>query len=265
MISSLSNQNVKYVRRLQTDRRFRHREQSYIVEGTRWLRELSAFQKALKYLYYSEDWVTSADNQQILAQFGGSRQCVSNEVMKAMSATEAAPGILAIVAMQSLQIPPQPSLMIILDGIADPGNLGTILRTSVATGVEAALLGPGCVDVYNPKVVRGAMGAHLRLPVYHLDWEEISTIVAGIPVYLADSEGDLTYTDVDWVRPSTLIIGNEAHGGSEEARSLASNTIAIPMHDGAESLNAAVAASVILFETVRQRGLSKNSRLANNY
>ena len=262
MISSISNQKVKYVRRLQADRRFRHREQSFVVEGTRWLRELLAQPQALQYLYYCNDWANLTDNQQILAQFEVSRQCVSDEVMRAMSATEAAPGILAVVAINSQPIPFQPKLIIILDAISDPGNLGTILRTAVATGVEAVLLGPGCVDVYNPKVLRSAMGAHLRLPVHYVDWSEISSIVEGIPVYLADSVGDLLYTNVDWVAPSALIIGNEAHGGSEQARTLASNMIAIPMVDGAESLNAAVAASVILFEAVRQRGLIDNSKLA---
>ena len=255
MISSLSNDKVKYVRRLQTDRRFRHREQSFVVEGTRWLTELLAHPHALRQVFYREDWVTTADRERILAQVNVDRQSVSKEVLRAMSATETAPGILAVVTIDSLPIPPRPTLLIILDAIADPGNLGTILRAAVATGVNAALLGPGCVDVYNPKVVRSGMGAHMRLPVYHLDWSEISTLVEGLYVWLAAGDGPIVYTAVDWRNPSALIVGNEAYGGGEQARNLATDSIAIPMHAGAESLNAAMAASVILFETVRQRGL----------
>jgi RNA methyltransferase, TrmH family len=256
MISSLSNQKVKYIRRLQVDRRFRQKEESFVVEGTRWLIELLAHPQALQQVFYREDWASSADNARILAQVGAVRQCVSDDVMAAMSATETPPGILAVVVIKPQPIASHPTLMIILDAITDPGNLGTILRSAVAAGVDGALLGPGCVDIYNPKVVRGAMGAHLRLPAHHLDFRQIAALVAGFPVYLATGDGEVVYTDVDWVSPSVLVVGNEAHGGGEQARALATSSIAIPMQSGAESLNAAVAASVILFEAVRQRSLA---------
>ncbi len=185
MISSLSNQKVKYVRRIQSDRRFRHRQQIFVVEGTRWLKELLVHPRALQHIYYREDWAEATDHALMLAQFQVSRQSVSEEVMKAMSATETAPGILAVVAIDPLPIPTQPTFMIILDAVTDPGNMGTILRSAAAAGVDAALLGPGCVDVYNPKVVRSAMGAHLRLPIHELIGRRYQMQVESFHVWLA--------------------------------------------------------------------------------
>lgn len=259
MISSLSNSKVKYVRRLQLDKRFRHREQVFVAEGTRWLNEILDHPQALIQLYYVDDWINAADNRAILAQVNGGGQSVSHEVMKAMSATETPPGVLAVVAMRLQQLPEFPTLAVILDAITDPGNLGTILRTAVATGVDAVLLAPGCVDIYNPKVIRSAMGAQLRLPCQQMNWQEITTYLSGIQVYLAAGDGKLIYTSVDWNQPSALIIGNEAHGGGQAAQNLAAQSVFIPMQKGAESLNAGVAASVFLFEAVRQKRLAKQA------
>jgi TrmH family RNA methyltransferase len=144
-------------------------------------------------------------------------------------------------------------LILILDGLRDPGNLGTILRSAEAVDVGYVILAPGSVDLYNPKVVRGAMGAHFRLPVHALDWPAISGAVAGRDVWLADAAGRVSYDAVDWSRPSVLIVGGESAGATEEAAALSTGRVSIPMAAGAESLNAAMAASVILFEAARQR------------
>ncbi|MDX1413381.1 MAG: RNA methyltransferase [Candidatus Promineifilaceae bacterium] len=256
MISSRSNQKVKYIRRLQSDRRFRRHEQAFVVEGTRWLKEFLVQPHRLKQIFYRADWAAAAENAHMLAHADVGKQSVSKEVMTAMSATETAPGILAVATVESLPIPTVPTLIVILDAINDPGNLGTILRSAAAAGVDAVLLGPGSVDIYNPKVVRSSMGALLRLPIHHLGWIQINKIVAGMDVWLAAGDGKKSYTAVDWRKPSALIVGNEAHGSSDKAQFLAESTIAIPMQSGTESLNAAMAASIIMFEAVRQRSLS---------
>jgi TrmH family RNA methyltransferase len=253
MISSLSNPNVKYVRRLQTDRRFRAREQVFVAEGTRWLVELAATATGLRQVYYTEKWLAEADHADILAQVSAKKQPVRDNVMSVMSATETPPGALAVVDFISLDIPSKASLLLILDGVSDPGNLGTILRTAGAAGVDAVLLSPGCVDLYNPKVVRGAMGSHLRLPTRRLSWAEIARTCEGIEIWLAAADARVPYTAVEWRNPAALIVGNEAHGASEMARTLADNSISIPMQARTESLNVAVATAVILFEAVRQR------------
>jgi TrmH family RNA methyltransferase len=142
---------------------------------------------------------------------------------------------------------------LILDGIADPGNLGTILRTAAAASVGLVVLAPHCVDPFNPKALRSAMGAHFRIPIARQSWDEIAGAVSGLSLYLADSGGTLPYYNVDWRGPSALIVGGEAHGADPHARQLAGATVAIPMGSAVESLNAASAAAVILFEIRRQR------------
>lgn len=256
MISSLSNPKVKYVRRLQVDRRFRHKERSFVAEGTRWLIEILAHPHRLRQLYFQDEWSAITEHQQILTQLGVEGQNVSDDVMRSMSDTETPQGILAVLSIEKQPLPPDPDLLLILDALNDPGNLGTILRTAAAAGVGGVLLAPGCVDAFNPKVVRGSMGAHLRLPIHYLNWREIAGHVENLAIYLAAGEADFLYTDVDWTKPSALIIGNEAHGGGDKARQLAGKKIAIPMQEQAESLNAAVATGIILFEGVRQKNLA---------
>jgi TrmH family RNA methyltransferase len=128
-----------------------------------------------------------------------------------------------------------------------------MLRTAVAAGVDGVLLAPGCVDATNPKVLRGSMGAHLRLPVAEMSWSEIGEVTAGMEVWVTAVSQAKEYTTVNWRQPAALIIGSEAHGIGPEAAPLASGQITIPMHAAVESLNAAVAAAVILFEAARQR------------
>ncbi|HID52411.1 MAG TPA: RNA methyltransferase [Anaerolineae bacterium] len=257
MISSVSNPKVKDVTRLQNDRRFRQRKQAFVAEGSRWAMDAAAMQAAPLSVFVTDDWRNTAVHTDILAQLEALAQrpslLVTPQVMAAMSDTTTPPGILLVLPIQPRPLPAHPSLILILDGIGTPGNLGTMLRTAAAAGADAVLLAPGCVDAYNPKVVRGSMGALLRLPVQALSWAEIEEVVRDTAVYTATIDADITYIEVDWQRPSSLIIGSEAHGVSPAARQLAGGAVAIPMHAATESLNAAVAAGVILFEAARQR------------
>jgi TrmH family RNA methyltransferase len=179
---------------------------------------------------------------------------VSESVMRDCSDTVAPQGILAVLPFPDLAPPWPVTFVLIVDRLRDPGNLGTLLRTALAAGVEQVLLAPGTVDFSNPKVVRSAMGAHLWLPIVDADWDTIADTVSACDVWLAAAGGARRYTEVDWTRPAALIVGGEAHGAGKEARSLARGRIAIPIQPSVESLNAAVAAAVILFEAVRQRG-----------
>ncbi|MEZ4593575.1 MAG: RNA methyltransferase [Chloroflexota bacterium] len=248
------------MRRLQTDRRFRNQEKQYVVEGTRWLTELVAMAHQPTLLFYTERWLETAVHAQILQQLTTLGQFtalpVSDELMQAMSDTNTPPGILAVLPMQPKPLPPHPSLLLVLDAINTPGNLGTMLRTASAAGVDGVLLGPDCVDLYNPKVVRGSMGAHLRLPVHSQTWAEIAETVRGMQVWVATIEAEMAYTAVNWTQPTALIIGSEAAGAGNAARQLAHSRVTIPMHAQTESLNAAVAAGILLFEAARQRQLN---------
>lgn len=253
MITSTSNSKVKHVRRLQSDRRYRERQQAYVVEGANWLEEAVDAFAAEASIYHTAQWAADAHNAALLARFGQAPQAVSDEVMAAMSDVETAPGALAVLPMRPKSLPASPTFLLVLDGVQTPGNLGTMLRTAAAAGVEGVLLAPGSVDAYNPKVLRGAMGAHLRLPIHSLEWEQIRAATAGTAVWLAAADGAVSYTDVNWRQPATLIVGSEAHGGGQQARALARGAVYIPMFANTESLNAAIAAGVILFEAARQR------------
>jgi TrmH family RNA methyltransferase len=253
MITSRSNPRVKYVRRLQADRRFRYREQAFVVEGTRWLSDLVRSAVTPREIYCTTEWLGSAANEALLARLAVTPTTVDPPIMAEMSDTETPPGVLAVVPLISRPIPDSRSLLLVLDAVGNPGNLGTMLRTAAAAGVDGVLLGPGCVDPYNPKVVRGSMGAHLRLPFVGMSWGEIVAAVSDMAVWLAVAEGGEDYSDVNWRRPSALIVGSEASGANTAAQEVATGQVTIPMQDQTESLNAAVAAAVILFEAARQR------------
>jgi TrmH family RNA methyltransferase len=174
--------------------------------------------------------------------------------MEACSVTEAPQPILAVLPFPSPPSRTPLTLALVADGIADPGNLGTLLRTAWACGVEAVFLSPGTVDAYNPKVVRSAMGAHFHLPLVHDEDEGILRRLDGLSVWLAQPRGGLVYDRLEARDPLALVVGQEAHGAGEFWRRCASGGVCIPMEGQVESLNAAIAAAVILFEIRRQRG-----------
>ena len=152
----------------------------------------------------------------------------------------------------NLKIPASPNFILIPDQVRDPGNLGTLIRSAAAAGVQALFLPDETTDAFAPKVVRSGMGAHFRLPIHVLTWDQIRENTKDIEVYLADMEGK-AFWETDLRKPLALIVGGEADGASEEARKLATQKISIPMAGNVESLNAGVAGSVVMFEVVRQR------------
>ncbi len=255
MITSTANEKVKYVRSLHR-RRARYRERHFVAEGVRLVEE--AFRAGIvpALVFYSQSLDSTPGGRELLAEIQKVESpalAVSERVMKALADTVSPQGVLAVLPFIELSPPAETSLVLVVDQLRDPGNLGTILRTANAAGVEQVFLTPQTVDPYNPKVVRGAMGAHFRLPIANRSWPQIAEALAGLRILLADVRGGQVYDEVDWTRPSALIIGGEAHGATSESAELATASITIPMPGGAESLNAAVAASIILFEAVRQR------------
>ncbi len=191
---------------------------------------------------------------------------VSERVIESIGETQTSQGVVCVLPLNAFdperirlrRSDAERPALLILDDLADPGNMGTILRTALAADVERVLLTPNCVDYYSPKVVRAAAGAHMLLPVETgLTWDTIGTRVQShcgeAPrVLLAEAESDQMYYQQDLTSPFALIIGNEAHGPSHEARALATQSVSIPLASGVESLNAAMAAGVILYEGVRQ-------------
>jgi RNA methyltransferase, TrmH family len=250
MITSLQNEKIKLAHALQTAAKSRRKEGKIALEGVRLVKDaLLAGHQPLFAL-------VTEDNQQtdllaLLRSRGVDPQPVSTEVMRHISDTQQPQGIVAVFNMPAPALPPQPRRILILDSIRDPGNMGTILRTAAAAGVQAVLLSPTCADPFNPKALRGGMGAHFRVPLLETAWEHIAEYCYNLQIYIADSAGDVRYDKAEWSAPWALIIGSEAHGGGSEARRLAQQRIFIPMAVSTESLNAAVAAGVILFEAMR--------------
>lgn len=213
------------------------------------------------FVFYTGDLAASRRGRALIQAVSASTKQVlevSDPVMAAMAATRTPQGIIAVLPFPEVA-PGESPLILVLDRLRDPGNLGTILRSAVAASVGQVITIKGTVDVLNPKVVRGAMGAHFRVPIScDRNWDEIGADLEGRQVLLADPQGRLPYYEVDWAQPTALIVGGEARGAGGEAKRLASDTVTVPMQGGTESLNVAVATSIILFEAARQRAVSES-------
>lgn len=251
MLTSLSNDQVKLVQKLQSQRRAREKEGRFVIEGARLVEEAALAGSPFDFVFYTNPDYRAQTILDRLAELEVETIEVSAQIMRACTDTEHPQSLLAVLPFPQLT-PAANTLLLICDRLADPGNLGTLLRTAAAARVDSVILAPGSVDPYNPKVVRSSMGAHFRVPIEALEWGQIRERVAGLKVWLAEARSGTQYDQVDWTEPSALIIGSEAEGPSDEARALADESVFIPMPGGADSLNAAVAGSVILFEAVRQ-------------
>ncbi len=260
MITSVHNPKIQAVRKLQSHIRERRAAQAFIVEGVRLAEEALQADWTAKQVFFTPG--LGEHGRTLVEDFRGRGALVeevSEAVMDAMSETETSQGLLVLVNQQTLPMTPRPDFLLILDSLRDPGNLGTMLRTAAAAGVQGVLLGPGCVDAWSGKVLRAGMGAHFHLPIHSLDWPEIDKLVKNpsciLQVYLADAKDGVPYTSADFGRPLALLVGGEAAGTGAEANRLADQRVHIPMPGGSESLNAGIAASILLFEVVRQRGI----------
>jgi TrmH family RNA methyltransferase len=256
MITSLDNDRIKYVRALQSRSRTRRKEEHFVIEGPTLLSEALSADAPLKEVFYTEVFADTDEGRRLLGEIskaGARLMGVDQAVMHAMSDTPTPQGVLGVLADLHLEIPDQVEFALIIDGIADPGNMGTIMRAAVAAGVPLMVTTAGTVDLTNPKVVRSAVGAHFRLPVRPLSWEGIRRRFADHVLLLAELRRGALYYEIDWRQPCALIVSEEAHGPSEPAQRVAHTRVTIPMLGGMESLNVAVATAIMLFERVRQR------------
>lgn len=180
---------------------------------------------------------------------------VTVPVLKAISDTVTPQGVLAVFPVP--QPPAQPiqgPIVLILDRVRDPGNAGTLLRSAAASGVACTVAFIDSVDAYAAKVIRSAMGAHFHLTILEdAHWSDLLPLLAGRPRRLATAHGGTSYDQVDWTTDCALILGGEAEGAGPEATVAASEQVTIPMAGPAESLNAAMAGTILLFDAARVR------------
>ncbi len=253
MISSSSNPKIKLVRALSGRAKERREAGTFLAEGVRLVEEANTAGWPFLFALYSDDLSERGrELVQKLQQKETDVEQVDARLLQSLSETETSQGILAVLEPHALPIAEPLDFILIPDSVRDPGNLGTLLRSADAAGVQAVLLPPESVDPFSPKVVRAGMGAHFRLPIREISWEEIRERSKGLQVYLADMHGASCW-EMNFKPPLALIIGGEASGATEPARKLADRLVSIPMLGKAESLNAAVAGSVLVFEVLRQR------------
>jgi TrmH family RNA methyltransferase len=262
VLTSTKNPTIKRFRSLMTDRKDRRRERLFIVEGVRLAEEaIRSDAQIVDALYNAEQLRTTERGQALLTHLGTlpNAQEAAPDVLAAASDTVTPQGIVALVRWPEIKSMGR-GVQLVLDAVQDPGNVGTLLRTAEATGVTQVICIVGTADVYSPKVVRAAMGAHFRLPIVQdVGWDEApSFLLDADNVYAAVASATMPYYAADWRQPAALIVGNEANGVSERGLAAATKQISIPMSGSVESLNAAVAGSVILFEALRQRKLGRS-------
>jgi TrmH family RNA methyltransferase len=264
MITSIQNPKVQLVRSLLARREQRVISQAYVIEGVRLAGEvykagispelvLSTSQLNSRGLELLDQWLTR----------GVSHLQLSPELMNRISNTEQSQGILAVIPASPLPLPQQMDLIVIADGIQDPGNLGTILRSSMAAGVQAVFITSGTTDPYAPKVLRSGMGAHFHISVQQMSASEIITLITAkqpeMKVFLAEAGRGTPCWEANLTQPVALVLGSEAHGPGEELVRASHESISIPMASAAESLNVSVSAGILLFEVVRQRAMHGSS------
>lgn len=259
MISSTTNKQVKYVSALVKKARLRKEEDLFVAEGVRMCAEIP--KERIRTLYVSESFTGHPDYRRLTE---GVRQVevVSDDVFGALSDTKTPQGILALVKQyhytldQVIRTGQEKTLLMILETLQDPGNLGTILRAGEGAGVSGILMDSSTADIYNPKVIRSTMGSVLRVPFVYV--EDLAGALAGLKqsgvrLYAAHLDGTHNYDQEDYTGNTGFLIGNEANGLSAGIAEMADAYIRIPMAGKVESLNAAVAASVLMFEAARQR------------
>lgn len=264
MITSTSSSQVKHVISLLSKARERKKNKEYVVEGVRMVSEVPA--DLLVKIYMSERFHSNNHEyvHELVKKQGISSdniEIVADNVFDRMSQTQTPQGIMAVVRMKDSSISDMLTdnpLLILVENLQDPGNLGTILRMGEGAGVTGVIMSSNTVDIYNPKTIRSTMGSIFRVPfVYVQDFSDAVSQCqnAGIKVYAAHLDGKNTYLGEDYREGTAFLIGNEGNGLTDDITKQADTLIRIPMQGEVESLNAAIACTILTYEAVRQRSV----------
>lgn len=257
MITSTANAKVKNVIALCTKAKVRREQNAYIVEGIRMFKE--APRHLIKEIYMTEQMMQK-ENLQDCFSWGVTCELVSEEVFSKMSDTKTPQGILCVMEKPDYDIEEilsvEAGLWVVLEDIQDPGNLGTILRTGEGAGINGVIMSKGCVDIFNPKTIRSTMGSVYRVPfIYIEDFASLFTKLDAYKItsYAAHLLGKKQYDEFDYRTKTAFVIGNEGNGLTQETANQTSEYLRIPMEGKVESLNAAMACGILMYEAHRQR------------
>lgn len=253
MITSTANSRIKQVVQWQSKAKERKKDGVYLVEGLKMYQEAPA--EDILEVYVSED-----AESKVRELDKHSYEVVSTEVFRKMSDTQTPQGVLTVLRQPSYSLDellnrPTP-LFVILENLQDPGNLGTILRTGEGAGVTGVVMTEQTVDIFNPKTIRATMGSIYRVPFVYIS--DIADTLKklhekGVHTYAAHLEGSTYYDTFSFREPTAFIIGNEGNGLRRETAEMAEHYLKIPMEGQVESLNAAMATGLLMYETHRQR------------
>ncbi len=256
IINSTSNRQIRALAQLQTKAKARRAEGLFVAEGVRMYREVP--RELLVKTYVSESFYEKEQNRALLRD--GGVEVVSDRVFAAVSDTKTPQGILCLVRQRQYSVEEmlqkETPFLLLLEDIQDPGNLGTIFRTAEAAGVSGILMSAGTADIYNPKTIRSTMGAVYRMPFgYVPDFLSVPEKLRQrrVRTYAAHLNAKSEYTAQDYRTGCAFLIGNEGNGLSDALAAQADVRVKISMEGQAESLNAAVAAAILMFEAKRQR------------
>ena len=261
MITSNANPKIKQIIQWQTKAKERKRAGIFLVEGLKMFEE--APEDKIREVYVSEEAAERFSGLPEVADRLESTgyETVAEEVFRKMSDTQTPQGILCVIERPNYSpeqlLGVEKPLLVVLENLQDPGNLGTIVRTGEGAGVTGVIMSRGTVDIYNPKTIRATMGSIYRVPfVYAEDLQETVKMMKhrGIHTYAAHLRGKKFYDSFSFEEGTAFFIGNEGNGLSEELAELADEYLKIPMEGRVESLNAAVATALLVYEAHRQRG-----------
>jgi TrmH family RNA methyltransferase len=260
IITSAANPAIALVRSLaRRDRRAA--EGAFVVEGRRAVNDALQTGAIPRLLLVRQDEPESWRDLSLPAAVHA--RVVERRLFDRLSDVQTPQGILAVFPFPNVAFPPDDPapLALVIDRLRDPGNLGTLLRSAAGAGVNAVYLSPETVDPWNPKVVRAGMGAHFRVPLITLDVGALDDLRQRLPRrVVASVAAARPYDASDWTGAAALVIGGEADGVGPELKAWGTEEVGIPLLHGVESLNAAVAGAVILFEAARQRRLARAER-----
>ncbi len=264
-IQSSQNSTIKEIKALH-QKKHRDIQGVYFVEGIRFVNDAIDNEQAINKIIMSDRLETLNGGTRLISRI--SEVCsdiymVPDKLFREISDTQTPQGVMAVLEKRHTDF--QMALkagtsIVVLDSLQDPGNVGTIIRTADAAGVSAVMMTKGCVDLYSPKVLRSTMGSVFHLPIFEdLDIVDAIQILKAndYKVIASHLEGENNYYDEDLSCKSAIIVGNEANGISQDTAAAADRLIKIPMPGKAESLNASIAAGIMIYELVRQRGSSQ--------
>lgn len=241
-IVSAQNKRFKEWKKLLT-KKGREKQAAYLLEGPH------LAQEALKEHGLVQTIIIDEAIPETVESFTGETIVIPHELFMELAQTETPQGIIAVVTMKKDDFLPVKGQYLLLDGIQDPGNLGTMIRTADAFGLNGVILGKGTVDLFNQKVLRAAQGSHLHLPIYHANLDQVIMEMKAnqIPVYGTSLQGEPVDTFNHHQESFALLMGNEGGGVDPEMNKTADMQLKIPMAGKAESMNVAVAAGILMF------------------